>query len=43
MMNGLYLVLDSCFERYDVYNVETLSGTFMLASGMTSFSMPPLP
>ena len=34
MVNGLYIVFDSCIENYDVYNAETLGGTFMLASGI---------
>ncbi|XP_022098629.1 uncharacterized protein LOC110983582 [Acanthaster planci] len=34
MMNGLYLVFDSCIDQYDVHSVETLSGTFLLASGV---------
>ena len=33
MLNGLYLVFDSRIEQYNVYKVETVNETYMLASG----------
>ncbi|XP_072033174.1 uncharacterized protein [Amphiura filiformis] len=34
MINGLYLVFDSRIENYEVYKVETINETYMLASGL---------
>ncbi|XP_071798818.1 uncharacterized protein [Asterias amurensis] len=34
MLNGLYLVFDSRIEQYNVYKVETVNETYMLASGL---------
>ena len=33
MLNGLYLVFDYRIDRYNVFKVETINETYMLASG----------
>ncbi|XP_033126940.1 uncharacterized protein LOC117124706 [Anneissia japonica] len=34
MLNGLYMMIDSRIERYDVYKVDTVNEKYMLASGL---------